>query len=66
MIFCESAISLVAEVVKAISESRKKEKNFPSEQFLLILAQSLNMFLVMDALKNMKTSLNNDNAMYKR
>jgi len=66
MNFSDTAVELVVDVIKVATEARKKEKNFASEEFLYALARNLNMFIVFDALKNMKTSLNNDNAMYKR
>lgn len=66
MNFRDTSVDLVLEVLKAINEARKKEKNFASEEFLYALAKTLNLFIVVDALKNMKSSLNNDNAMYKR
>ena len=50
-----------------MSSERKKDKNaFASQRFLIKLAETFNMFMVIDALKNMKSSLNNDFAMYKR
>jgi len=66
MTFSETSVDLVLDVLKGVTEARKKEKNFASEEFLYALAKTLNMFIVIDALKNMKSSLNNDNAMYKR
>jgi len=66
MNFSDAAVELVVDVIKVATEARKKEKNFASEEFLYALARNLNMIIVFDALKNMKTSLNNDNAMYKR
>lgn len=41
-------------------------EGFASSQFLLTLARTLDMFFVIDIMKNYKNSLNNDLSMYKR
>ncbi|GMR48351.1 hypothetical protein PMAYCL1PPCAC_18546, partial [Pristionchus mayeri] len=44
----------------------EKRKDFVSEAYLLILARLLNMFVVLDELKNMKASIKNDFSTYRR
>jgi cytoplasmic FMR1 interacting protein len=67
MAFCDKSVALVRSVLaEALSEPRRAAKAYPSEEYLLTLARMFNLFMVIDALKNMKTSLNNDFAMYKR
>lgn len=46
------------------SVDRKKE--FISDGYLLTLGRFLNMIAVLDALKNMKSSCNNDLSLYRR
>ncbi|XP_006821526.2 cytoplasmic FMR1-interacting protein 2-like [Saccoglossus kowalevskii] len=43
-----------------------KRNDFVSEAYLLTLGKFLNMFAVLDALKNMKSSIKNDYAQYRR
>ena len=52
------------EVKKLANENRRKD--FVSETYLMRLAQFIDMFAILDALKNMKASLNNDLAAFKR
>jgi cytoplasmic FMR1 interacting protein len=44
----------------------KQEKDFVSEAFLLTIGKFINMFAVLDELKNMKSSVKNDYSAYKR
>lgn len=44
----------------------EKRRDFVSEAYLLILGKFLNMFAVLDELKNMKASIKNDFSTYKR
>jgi hypothetical protein len=44
----------------------KQEKEFVSEGFLLTLGKFINMFAVLDELKNMKSSVKNDHSAYRR
>ncbi len=44
----------------------KKEKEFVSEAYLLTLGKFINMFAVLDELKNMKSSVKNDHSAYRR
>lgn len=53
--FCEMVRKIVAEKRDCVSES-----------FLLYLAKLLDLFALLDALKNMKACLNNDFSFYKR
>jgi len=67
MAFCDQSVQLCRRVLEALhSDQRKLLKTEPSEEYLLTLARILNLFLVIDALKNMKTSMTNDFAIYKR
>lgn len=43
-----------------------KEKRKPSESFVWLMVQILDMLALLDVLKNMKASLNNDYSFYKR
>ena len=44
----------------------ERRKDFVSEAFLLTLGKFINMFAVLDELKNMKCSVKNDHSAYKR
>ena len=44
----------------------KKEKEFVSEAYLLTLGKFINMFAVLDELKNMKSSVKNDHSAFRR
>lgn len=65
MYFAESAIERFCKEVKTLSHPERR-KDFISERYLLTLGRFINMFVVLDALKNMKACLNNDYAFYKR
>ena len=45
---------------------QEKRRDFISQTHLLTLGKFINMFAVLDALKNMKACLSNDYAFYKR
>lgn len=45
---------------------QEKRKDFVSEAYLLTLGKFINMFAVLDELKNMKSSVKNDYATYRR
>lgn len=45
---------------------REKRNDFVSEAYLITLGKLLNMFAVLDELKNMKASMKNDYSHYKR
>lgn len=44
----------------------EKRKDFVSEAYLLTLGKTLNMFAVLDELKNMKASIKNDFSTFRR
>ena len=44
----------------------KRDKEFVSEAYLLTLGKFINMFAVLDELKNMKSSVKNDHSAYRR
>ena len=56
--------SFCSEVKRLAHEEKKKD--FVSEAYLLTLGKFINMFAVLDELKNMKTSVKNDYAAYRR
>lgn len=64
MKYCDELAALVCEVITGVLPDHRE--NFASADFLFTLAKTLNHVVVMDALKNMKASLNNDFSMYKR
>ena len=45
---------------------REKRNDFVSEAYLLTLGKFINMFAVLDELKNMKSSVKNDYSAYRR
>ena len=51
--------------VKRLSHAEKR-KDFVSEAYLLTLGKFINMFAVLDELKNMKSSVKNDYSAYRR
>jgi cytoplasmic FMR1 interacting protein len=44
----------------------EKRKDFVSEAYLLTLGKFINMFAILDELKNMKASIKNDYSTYRR
>ena len=65
MHFAQNAVARFCKEVKTLSHPERR-KDFISERYLLTLGKFINMFAVLDALKNMKACLNNDYAFYKR
>ncbi|KAL7749352.1 hypothetical protein RI367_005223 [Sorochytrium milnesiophthora] len=66
MTFCDTAVSTLVNVIAQLAPVYKNQQS-ASDDLLYHIAQSLDTFLVLDALKNMKSSLNNDfSMMYKR
>lgn len=65
MRFHDRAIEEFYEEVKRLCHQEKR-KDFISQTHLLTLGKFINMFAVLDALKNMKACLSNDYAFYKR
>jgi len=45
---------------------KEKKNDFVSEAYLLTLGKLINMFAVLDELKNMKSSVKNDYSAYRR
>lgn len=65
MHFQRKAIERFCSEVKRLSHEEKR-KDFVSEAYLLTLGKFINMFAVLDELKNMKSSVKNDYATYRR
>ncbi|KAK2551270.1 Cytoplasmic FMR1-interacting protein 2 [Acropora cervicornis] len=65
MHFALSAVDRFCQEVKTLSHPERR-KDFISERYLVTLGKFINMFAVLDALKNMKACLNNDYAFFKR
>ncbi|GMT25093.1 hypothetical protein PFISCL1PPCAC_16390 [Pristionchus fissidentatus] len=65
MAFTTEATARFCEEVRRLCHVEKR-KDFVSEAYLLILARLLNMFVVLDELKNMKASIKNDFSTYRR
>ncbi|KRY60917.1 Cytoplasmic FMR1-interacting protein [Trichinella britovi] len=61
----DRATKRFCEEVKRLSHSEKR-KDFVSEAYLLSLGKLINMFAVLDELKNMKASIKNDYSTYRR
>ncbi|KAH7700938.1 cytoplasmic FMR1-interacting protein 2-like isoform 5, partial [Aphelenchoides avenae] len=65
MLFSNKAIARFCDEVRRLCHPEKR-KDFVSESYLLVLGKFLNMFAVLDELKNMKASIKNDFSTYKR
>ncbi|KAI5738893.1 hypothetical protein M8J77_012386 [Diaphorina citri] len=65
MYFQRKAIERFCGEVKRLCHAEKR-KDFVSEAYLLTLGKFLNMFAVLDELKNMKSSVKNDYSTYRR
>lgn len=65
MFFATNAIGRFCDEIKRLCHPEKR-KDFVSEAYLLILGKSMNMFAVLDELKNMKASIKNDFSTYRR
>uniref|UniRef100_A0A1B0CHB8 Putative cytoplasmic fmr1-interacting protein n=1 Tax=Lutzomyia longipalpis TaxID=7200 RepID=A0A1B0CHB8_LUTLO len=65
MYFQRKAIEAFCAEVKRLCHSEKR-KDFVSEAYLLTLGKFINMFAVLDELKNMKSSVKNDYSTYRR
>ena len=65
MYFQRKAIERFSAEVKRLSHADKR-KDFVSEAYLLTLGKFINMFAVLDDLKNMKSSVKNDYSAYRR
>ncbi|XP_017756802.1 PREDICTED: cytoplasmic FMR1-interacting protein [Eufriesea mexicana] len=65
MYFQRKAIERFSGEVKRLCHHEKR-KDFVSEAYLLTLGKFINMFAVLDELKNMKSSVKNDYSTYRR
>ncbi|KAK4321422.1 hypothetical protein Pmani_007761 [Petrolisthes manimaculis] len=65
MNFQRKAIDVFCTQVKRLCHQEKR-KDFVSEAYLLTLGKFINMFAVLDELKNMKSSVKNDYSTYRR
>jgi len=65
MHFQKKAVERFVSEVKRLSHQERR-KDFVSEAYLLTLGKFINMFAVLDALKNMKSSVKNDYSAYRR
>ncbi|KAL7645445.1 UNVERIFIED_CONTAM: hypothetical protein RMT77_003831 [Armadillidium vulgare] len=65
MNFQRKAIDVFCNQVKRLCHQEKR-KDFVSEAYLLTLGKFINMFAVLDELKNMKSSVKNDYSTYRR
>ncbi|XP_059481300.1 cytoplasmic FMR1-interacting protein isoform X1 [Neocloeon triangulifer] len=65
MHFQRRAIDRFSAEVKRLCHSEKR-KDFVSEAYLLTLGKFINMFAILDELKNMKSSVKNDYSTYRR
>ena len=59
------AIERFSAEMKRLSHQEKR-KDFVSEAYLLTLGKFINMFAILDELKNMKSSVKNDYSSYRR
>lgn len=71
MYFQRDTIKLFCDHVKRLTtffvlDKKKANDSLPSESYLAVMAQLLDRFALLDALKNMKACLNNDFSFYKR
>uniref|UniRef100_A0A452INS9 Cytoplasmic FMR1-interacting protein n=1 Tax=Gopherus agassizii TaxID=38772 RepID=A0A452INS9_9SAUR len=65
MYFQRNAIERFCGEVKRLCHAERR-KDFVSEAYLITLGKFINMFAVLDELKNMKCSVKNDHSAYKR
>ena len=64
-LFQRTAIDRFCGEVRRLCHAERR-KDFVSEAYLLTLGKFINMFAVLDELKNMKCSVKNDHSAYKR
>lgn len=65
IIFQRKAIERFCGEVRRLCHAEKR-RDFVSEAYLLTLGKFVNMFAVLDELKNMKSSVKNDYSTYRR
>lgn len=66
MDFRDKLVAAFSEVMAGIIPDIKDRELFPSETFLLTLANLLDLTISIDNMKNFKGSMTNDLSMYKR
>lgn len=66
MAFRDAAIAGVTSMFGELVPEMRDRDFFPSVDYLETCAKLLDMFVVMDAMKNIKGSMNNDFSMYRR
>jgi cytoplasmic FMR1 interacting protein len=66
MSFRDRLVAAFTEAITGIIPDIKDRAMFPSETFLLNLAQFLDLIVSLDAMKNFKGTMTNDLSMYKR
>ncbi|KAJ3036755.1 Cytoplasmic FMR1-interacting protein 2 [Rhizophlyctis rosea] len=66
MEFRDRAVARVVDVLTSLIPEIRDKDYFPTAQFLEALARVLDMFVMLDTIKNTKGSMNNDFSMYKR
>ncbi|TPX31592.1 hypothetical protein SmJEL517_g05099 [Synchytrium microbalum] len=64
--FRDSAVQVVSDVFLSTVQDIQEREFFPSVAFLNTLAAVFDLFVVMDAMKSIKGSMNNDLSTYKR
>ncbi|KAI8818565.1 cytoplasmic fragile-X interacting family-domain-containing protein [Fimicolochytrium jonesii] len=66
MAFRDAAITGVTDIFAKLIPKARDTELFASTQYLEASARLLDMFVIMDAMKNVKGSMNNDFSMYRR
>ncbi|KAJ3091316.1 Cytoplasmic FMR1-interacting protein 2, partial [Quaeritorhiza haematococci] len=66
MFFRDRAVQTVVDTLLTLTPDIRDREMFLSMDFLASFAEVLDMFVVLDAMKNIKGSMNNDFSMYKR
>lgn len=64
-LYQNKAIKVFCDEIKRLCHVEKR-KDFVSEAYLLTLGRFINMFAVLDELKNMKASIKNDYSTFRR
>ena len=66
MEFRDKLVAVFTEALSGIIPEIRDKDYFPSEEFLLTLANLLDLTVSLDIMKNFKGSMSNDLSMYKR
>ncbi|TPX39959.1 hypothetical protein SeMB42_g06173 [Synchytrium endobioticum] len=64
--FRDNAVQVVSDVLLSLGQDIQEKDFFPSAAFLSTFAAVFDLFVVMDAMKSIKGSMNNDLSAYKR